>query len=183
MSGLQTQGVPTCMWELTSVSCSRCPIKDRDSPSSCRWAAASMGSTSGTRAGDRDTVPGALFGDTIPVPVPTTFMTKHNWKARVMRAESERTKTWEMIKLSYQSVWDFAVTVKGTFAFALIGCLVFDCGGLSFILLVLQILSFLPPNLHRRTNRKHRCLVNHRNCKHKHGYSKAFLVLITNKGK
>lgn len=88
------------MWKHTSVSCSRCPIKDRDSPKSCRWAAASIGSTSGTRAGDRDTVPGALFGDTIPVPVPTTFMMKQNQKSTVMRTDSESTQGWEMTHLN-----------------------------------------------------------------------------------
>lgn len=64
--------------KLTSVSCSLCPIRDRDSPSSCRWAAASMGSTSGTRAGDRDMVPGALVGDTTPVDVPATLQRKRH---------------------------------------------------------------------------------------------------------
>lgn len=49
-------------------------------------------------------------------------------------------------------------TVKDTFAFALTGTLVFDCGSLSFVLFVLQILSFLPPNLHASTNRTHRNL-------------------------
>lgn len=44
--------------------------------------------------------------------------------------------------------------VKHTFAFGLTGALVFDCGGFSFVLFVLQILSLLPPNLHRRTERK-----------------------------
>lgn len=53
----------------TSVSCSRWPIRDRDSPRSCRWAAASMGSTSGTLAGESATAAGALLGDTTPVPI------------------------------------------------------------------------------------------------------------------
>lgn len=53
----------------TSVSCSRWPIRDRDSPRSCRWAAASMGSTSGTLAGDSVTAAGALLGDTTPVAI------------------------------------------------------------------------------------------------------------------
>lgn len=34
-----------------------------------------MGSTSGTRAGDRDTVPVVLFGDTIPAAAATTWNT------------------------------------------------------------------------------------------------------------
>lgn len=114
-----------------------------------------MGSTSGTRAGDRDTVPGALFGDTIPVAVPTTLMIKHNLKTTVMRTDSESTESGEMKSVN-QSLESCHVRVKDTFAFALGGTLVFDGGGLSFVLFVLQILSFLPPNLHRRTNRKHR---------------------------
>lgn len=71
----------TCTLKFTSVSCSRCPIRDRDSPRSCRWAAASMGSTSGTRAGDRETVLDVLFGDTtpVPVPVPAAKKTPYDW--------------------------------------------------------------------------------------------------------
>lgn len=66
------------MWKYTSVSCSLWPIRDRDSPKSCKWAAASMGSTSGARAGDKDTVLDALFKGTIPVPVHAAVMEKHN---------------------------------------------------------------------------------------------------------
>lgn len=49
-----------------------------------------MGSTSGTLAGERDTVVGALVGDTIPVPVPAaaavrktdrrSYMKRTKWK-------------------------------------------------------------------------------------------------------
>lgn len=104
-----------------------------------------MGSTSGTRAGDRDMVPGALLGDTIPVPTPTTVMRKHDLKDN----SNENT---EMINHPYSLV----VNLFHTFAFGFAGALVFDCSGLSFVLFVLQILSFLPPNLCRKTNRKHR---------------------------
>ena len=34
-----------------------------------------------------------------------------------------------------------------TFAFSICGGLAFDRGGLSFVLFVLQVLRFLPPNL------------------------------------
>lgn len=77
----------------TSVSCSRWPIKDKDSPSSCRWAAASMGSTSGTRAGDRDMVPGVLVGDTTPAAVPTTVSTQQFNKAQC----EEKTKLRKLV--------------------------------------------------------------------------------------
>lgn len=44
---------------------------------------------------------------------------------------------------------DISFTVTDTFALGLIDTLVFDGGGLSFVLFVLQILSFLPPDLQR----------------------------------
>lgn len=58
-----------------------------------------MGSTSGTRAGERDTVPGALFGDTIPVPVPVPVpaagVEKNNSQTSAIKRHSERTKREE----------------------------------------------------------------------------------------
>lgn len=62
---------------------------------------------------------------------------------------------------------------KCTFGFALIGRLVFDRGSLSFVLFVLQILSLLPPNLQRNTNRTRR---NYHICKFK------ALQILTQKG-
>lgn len=93
--------------KLTSVSCSRCPIRDRDSPSSCRWAAASMGSTSGTRAGDRDMVPGARFGDTTPVEVPATLVTKRRvyTAAKVQQWEDKARCTQSLLYLCFCSHW------------------------------------------------------------------------------
>lgn len=44
----------------TSVSCSLRPIRDSDSPRSCRWAAASIGSTSGSLSGEGE---GSATGD------------------------------------------------------------------------------------------------------------------------
>lgn len=60
---------------LTSVSCSLCPMRESDSPRSCRWAAASIGSTSGTRM-----VREARLGLVKPVPVPTTLL--EPWKEK-----------------------------------------------------------------------------------------------------
>lgn len=44
---------------------------------------------------------------------------------------------------------DLSFTVTDTFALGLTDTLVFDSGSLSFVLFVLQILSFLPPDLQR----------------------------------
>ena len=56
---------------LTSVSCRRCPMRLRDSPSSWRWAATSMGSVSGALAGEAGNsmaVGGDFFwGDSTPI--------------------------------------------------------------------------------------------------------------------
>lgn len=101
-----------------------------------------MGSTSGTRAGDSDNAPAARFGDTIPVAAPTASMTERKHKSY------ERTKSRGVFKHRQSAVNRWA-EVDATFALAVAGTLVFDCGGLGFVLLMLQILSFLPPDLHR----------------------------------
>lgn len=90
-----------------------------------------MGSTSGTRAGDREMVLWALFGDTIPTAAPVAVRSTHTLMSNAFKP--------------FASKWHFSSGV--TFAFALSGAFVFDCGGLSFVLLVLQVLSLLSPNL------------------------------------
>lgn len=92
---------------------------------------------------------------------------------------SERTRSWESVNLLHQCVANLHVTVNVTFAFGLTGALVFDRGGLSFVLFVLQILGFLPPNLQR----KHTTLIEAPQLKAQTVILKAFPGLITSKAK
>lgn len=78
-----------------------------------------MGSTSGARAGDKDTVVDVLLKGTILVPAAVTENT----------ADSN-TRKGEPLKIIQDRFGD-------TFRFVVSCALVFDCRGLSFILFVL----------------------------------------------
>lgn len=92
-----------------------------------------MGSTSGTLAGESVTAVGALLGDTTPVPIAEAVT--------YGREDQTCPNTVAAVKCRTGQRW------SQTFVLGLSDALVFNGRGLSFVLLVLQILRFLPPHL------------------------------------
>lgn len=104
-----------CFFQVTSVSWSRCPMRDRDSPNSCRWAAASMGSTSGTRAGDKDIPMAERLCGINPVPKPTALLepesnrTQEHWTIGRARDCNSWKTLWRHLCFYCRMSWRFFV--------------------------------------------------------------------------